>query len=113
MVAFSFISFGILLLSRRWLLLVHGKLSQILHGDAFEGTLVCRLEHNLRHLLVIVAGAVVKRLFPPRHTQTPLAAVCESHLAQVVALRGAVVEKLVCHDACMGELYVSKPSVSK
>jgi hypothetical protein len=82
-----------------FLLLVHSKLLQILNTHTLQRSLICSLQDYLRHLLIIIACSILKRLSPPAHTKTPLAAIREPNVAQIVALCGAVVEKLVGDDA--------------
>lgn len=53
------------------------------------------LQKHLRHDFVIIALAGLERLQPAARAQTPLAAAREAGDAQVVALRGGVVEELL------------------
>lgn len=92
--------------ARSLLLLIHSKLLQRLQIHALQRPLIRSRQHNLGHLLVIIARPVLKRLLPAAHTQTPLAAALEPNIAQIVSLRSAVVQELLCNDA--GDAVVAK-----
>ena len=55
------------------IILVNSILLQRLHTHALQRPLIRSLKHKLRHLLIIIPRPILKRLLPPRHTQTPLA----------------------------------------
>lgn len=88
------------------LLLIHSEFLQRLQIHTLQCPLVRSRQHNLGHLLIIISRSVLKRLLPAAHTQTPLAASCEPSIAQVVSLRSAVVQELLCEDA--GDAVVAK-----
>ena len=81
------------------LLPIHRKLLQRLQIHPLQRPLIRSRQHNLRDLLIIITRPVLERLLPAIHTQTPLTAVLEPNIAQVVSLRSAVVQKLLCDDA--------------
>ena len=55
------------------IIFIDSILLQCLHTHALQRPLIRSLEHNLRHLLIIIPRPILKRLLPPRHTQAPLA----------------------------------------
>jgi hypothetical protein len=80
------------------LLLINSKPPQILHLDPLQRALIRRLKHYLWHLTIRIPRPRVERFFPPIHTQTPFASVCEAGLTEVVTPRGAEVEEFVGYD---------------
>jgi len=70
------------------LLLVNGKLLEVVQRYLVQRFLVCGVEEDLGYNLVAFLAASVKCLLPAGHTETPFATSFKSNLAEVVATLG-------------------------